>query len=61
VEHNSEFGAAKDQVLHLSQQRVLQARLFGQSSKWVPELRLNLNMAGYTVKPSMAIKLVGIW
>ncbi|KAJ7321928.1 hypothetical protein DFH08DRAFT_712554, partial [Mycena albidolilacea] len=61
TEHNSEFRAAKDQVLHLSQRRVLQAQLFRQEAKWVLERRPNLDIAGYTMKSSKAVKLVGIW
>jgi hypothetical protein len=53
TEHNTEFRAAKDQMLHISQRHILQVRPFRQQAKWVPEKRPNLDIAGYTVKPSM--------
>ncbi|KAF7346431.1 RNA-directed DNA polymerase from transposon X-element [Mycena sanguinolenta] len=59
--HNSTFGAAKDQVCHFSQRRVTQTRPFGQKSVMVPEKRPNLVIDGHDVRPSKAVKLVGIW
>jgi hypothetical protein len=61
VTHNSVFGAAKDQVCHYSQRKVLQTRPFGQTSVWIPERRPNLVINNVVVKPSKAVKLVGIW
>jgi hypothetical protein len=59
--HNSIFGAAKDQACHFSQRKVLQTRPFGQKSIWVPEKRPNVVIGSNVVKPSKAVKLVGIW
>ncbi|KAF7337390.1 RNA-directed DNA polymerase from transposon X-element [Mycena sanguinolenta] len=61
VTHNSAFGAAKDQACHFSQRRVQRDRPFGQKSVWEPEKRPNLVIDGHVVKPSTAVKLVGIW
>ncbi|KAF7373394.1 RNA-directed DNA polymerase from transposon X-element [Mycena sanguinolenta] len=61
VTHNSVFGAAKDQACHFSQRKVLRRRPFGQKSVWEPERRPNLVINGHVVKPSKAVKLVGIW
>ncbi|KAJ7134460.1 hypothetical protein C8R44DRAFT_609930, partial [Mycena epipterygia] len=59
--HNSVFGAAKDQACHFSTRRRLVAQPFGQKSKWLPEKRPDIVINGLVVKPSKAVKLVGIW
>ncbi|KAJ7653535.1 hypothetical protein DFH06DRAFT_994305, partial [Mycena polygramma] len=59
--HNSKFGKEKDQVCHYSQRTILQARPFGQRSIRVPEARPNVVLNGVVVKPTKAVKLVGIW
>ncbi|KAJ6568287.1 hypothetical protein DFH09DRAFT_809313, partial [Mycena vulgaris] len=61
LSHNSVFGAAKDQVCCFSKRTVLQRRPFSQKSIHVPEQRPNLVINGVVVKPSKAVKLVGIW
>ncbi|KAJ7747561.1 hypothetical protein B0H16DRAFT_1320349, partial [Mycena metata] len=60
-ENNSKFGPEKDQACHFSQRRVTRKRPFGQKSIQVPEPRPELVINGVRVKPSKAVKLVGVW
>ncbi|KAJ7213551.1 hypothetical protein GGX14DRAFT_298911, partial [Mycena pura] len=61
VTHNSKFGATKDQMICFSKRTTRQRQFFGQKDKLIPEKRPNLVMNGVVIKPSKAVKLVGIW
>ncbi|KAF7348328.1 putative RNA-directed DNA polymerase from transposon X-element [Mycena sanguinolenta] len=60
-ESNSAFGPEKDQVICFSKKTATQRQFFGQKDKVVPEKRPNLVINGLVIKPSAAVKLVGIW
>jgi hypothetical protein len=60
VTHNSDFGAAKDQLAHFSQRKVQVRNVLTQRLEWKREERPRLVMDGVTVRPLKAVKLVGI-